>query len=485
MNTRSIRFRLIAWHAALLGIIFLLLAVSIYIGVKLHLEKNLGHSHLRWARQIGLSLASRLGGSGEPLVIEEIKARFAPEANRRFIRVTRPDKSVMYISGVPQDESFNPVDVPLLQNVVSKPFTRKIPLANGRTLLVVALPMEALGETYLVESGTPLDNVEDFLHQLLFWMALSFPILVGLSVVGGHHLINQALAPVEKTCRTAEQITLQNLSQRLPVTASGDELERLATALNLMIARLDDAFRHNRRFMADASHEMRTPLTVIRGELESLTQHPRAPREIREALGSLLEEAESLAGIVENLFAIARFDGGEVQAKWTQFDMAKLAVNTAEQMLLLAEDKQISITWNAPGPVLVEGDSPRIKQVVVNLLDNAIKYTQPGGAIRLSVWNDEKHAILEVADNGMGVPLKDQAHIFERFYRVDKARSRELGGAGLGLAIVKSICAAHGGTVQVQSTEGQGSCFKVALPLISVSSQSIQELASGASHVRS
>jgi signal transduction histidine kinase len=470
MNTRSIRFRLIAWHAALLGGIFLLLAVSIYIGVKLHLEKNLSDIHVRWARQIGLSLVAKMGISGEAVVIDEIKGRFAPEANRRFIRVSRPDKSIMYVSGIPQDQSFDPSRVPLPRSLVSKPTTHKIPVSNGHTLLVVALPMDAIGGTYQVESGTPLDSVQDFLHQLLFWMALSLPVLVGLSVVGGHHLLNQALAPVEKTCRTAEQITLQNLSQRLPVTASGDELERLATALNLMIARLEDAFRHNRRFMADASHEMRTPLTVIRGELESLAQHPEAPQDIKSSLGNILEEAEALAGIVENLFAIARFDGGEVQAKWTNFDFAKLVVGTAEQMLLLAEDKQITITWDAATPVMVQGDSARMKQVVVNLLDNAIKYTQPGGSIQISVRGDERNAILEVVDNGMGIPLKDQPYIFERFYRVDKARTRELGGAGLGLAIVKSICAAHGGTVEVHSSEGHGSRFKVELPIIAVSS---------------
>src|SRR4051812_36443014 len=225
MNTRSIRFRLIAWHAALLGAIFLLLAVSIYFGVKLHLEKNLSDIHLRWARQIGLSLASGIGITGEAVVIEEIKGRFAPEANRRFIRVTRPDKSLMYTSGPPHDQSFDPASIPVLQSPVSKPLTRKVSLANGRTLLVVALPMQALGGTYQVESGTLLDTVQDFLHQLLFWMALALPVLVALSVLGGHLLINQALAPVEKTCRTAEQITLQNLSQRLPVSASGDELE--------------------------------------------------------------------------------------------------------------------------------------------------------------------------------------------------------------------------------------------------------------------
>jgi signal transduction histidine kinase len=150
-----------------------------------------------------------------------------------------------------------------------------------------------------------------------------------------------------------------------------------------------------------------------------------------------------------------------------QFDLAKLATSTAEQMCLLAEDKGISISSNAPDEVLVEGDRARLKQVIVNLLDNAIKYTPAGGKIGLSVTSRSGLAILEVEDTGMGIPAVSRPHIFERFFRVDKARSRELGGAGLGLSIVKSICAAHGGQVDFQSTEGVGSLFKVELPLAS------------------
>jgi heavy metal sensor kinase len=278
-------------------------------------------------------------------------------------------------------------------------------------------------------------------------------------------LVKRALSPVDKIAASAERISSQNLSERLPVAQTGDELERLSIALNHMVERLDQAFQYSRRFVADASHELRTPLTVLRGEIESVVQEPRLPAEWRERMGSALEEVERLANIVEGLFAISRLDAGEAQAEWVRFDLGQLAAATTDQMFLLAEDKKIALACTAPKGVWVEGDRARLKQVVVNLLDNAIKYTAEGGEIALTVSTIDSKAVLEVVDNGIGIPPEALPRIFDRFYRVDKARSRDLGGAGLGLSIVKSICTAHHGRVEASSTPGQGSRFRVELPL--------------------
>ena len=270
---------------------------------------------------------------------------------------------------------------------------------------------------------------------------------------------------MDKIATSAERISSHNLSERLPVAQTGDELERLSIALNHMIQRLDEAFQYSRRFMADASHELRTPLTVLRGELESCLQEPTLAPEWRERLGSALEEVERLASIVEGLFAISRLDAGEAAAEWVKLDLARLAAATADQMSLLAEDKNIQVTCAAAEPVWVEGDQARLKQVVVNLLDNAIKYTLQDGTVALTVCAIDSKAVLEVADNGIGIPTEALPRVFDRFFRVDKARSRELGGAGLGLSIVKSICTAHHGRVEASSLPGQGSRFRVELPL--------------------
>jgi signal transduction histidine kinase len=270
---------------------------------------------------------------------------------------------------------------------------------------------------------------------------------------------------VDQIIRSAEQISSHNLSERLPVPHTRDELERLSTALNHMIRRLDEGFQHSQRFLADASHELRTPLTIIQAELEAVVENAESTPAVRELAGSGLEEVEQLRTIVEGLFALSRLDAGEALEQSAPFDLAELAATTADQMCLLAEDRNISITCHSPEKVMVNGDRARLKQVIVNLLDNAIKYTPQCGAIHVRVVARERKASLEVSDNGMGIPNEALSLVFERFFRVDKARSRALGGAGLGLSIVRSICTAHAGRVEVQSKEGEGSRFIVELPL--------------------
>jgi len=270
---------------------------------------------------------------------------------------------------------------------------------------------------------------------------------------------------VAEITRAAEQITQHNTSERMPVAHTGDELEKLSLSLNRMIARLDDALRNSTRFVADASHELRTPLTILYGELEMLAQDDDLPEETRDRILSLLEEVGELGKIVEQLFALSRLDAGEAQTEWKALDLAELARTTADQMSLLAEDKHILIGCDASQPVVIEGDRARIKQIVVNLLDNAIKYTPENGSIQLSVNALNGQAVLEVSDNGIGIPAEALPHVCERFFRVDQSRSAESVGAGLGLSIVKSICTAHGAQVDVQSIVRQGSCFRVRFPL--------------------
>jgi heavy metal sensor kinase len=290
------------------------------------------------------------------------------------------------------------------------------------------------------------------------------PVVAIVALGGGYVLVRRSLAAVDEISASAQRISSHNLSERLPVPNTGDELERLSRALNHMIERLEAAFQHSRRFIADASHELRTPLTVLRGEIEDCVQDPALPEETRVRLGSALEEVERLALIVEGLFAISRLDTGEAQAKWARFDFADLVAATSDQMSLLAEDKEIKVEGQYAAGLIVEGDKSRMKQVVVNLLDNAIKYTPRGGSVKLTVGRKASHAVLEVEDSGIGIPQNALPRVFDRFFRVDDARSRELGGAGLGLSIVKSICSAHNGRVDVTSTEGKGSCFRVELP---------------------
>jgi heavy metal sensor kinase len=466
VNTRSIRFRLVVWYAGLLTVIFVLLGALMFFQLKGYLENNLLESQARRARQIAETLLVNVKQTGEPYVASQVRALYAPELSDRFIRITRSDGTVLYVSGPPNDQSFDPADVPAAGASPQREVTRKQTLPDGRALLIASFRAAANGSSpYWVEAGAPTLAIETMLHHLLRLLGFGLPVVLLVAVGGGGLLVRRALMPVDQISGKAEKITQHNLSERLPVTRTGDELERLSISLNHMITRLDDAFQNSKRFVADASHELRTPLTVLRGELEHLTLDPRLAPEPRERLGSLLEEVERLSKIVERLFALSRLDAGEAQAEWVPFDLAELAAGTADQMALLAEDKKISLTRDFASRVPVEGDRTRLKQVVVNLLDNAIKYTPEGGAVHLKVAKTNGHALLEVADTGVGIPPGAVPHVFERFFRVDQARSREPEGAGLGLAIVKSICNAHGGKVEVESAVGRGSRFRVTLPL--------------------
>jgi signal transduction histidine kinase len=193
---------------------------------------------------------------------------------------------------------------------------------------------------------------------------------------------------------------------------------------------------------------------------------PQTGSGTREMLASLLEEVDRLATVVDGLLALSRLDTGEASAAWVKFDLAELVVTTADQMSLLAEDKRISVVCEASQRVMAEGNRALLKQVVVNVLDNAIKYTPSGGMVRLKVALQDGRGVLEISDTGMGIPPEALPHVFERFYRVERSRSRGQGGAGLGLSIVKSICAAHGAVVEVQSTPEQGSRFGIRFPLL-------------------
>jgi heavy metal sensor kinase len=462
---------LIVWYASLLAGGFILLGAAAYVALERYLVGALKESQLRRARQIAQLAREESKNSLLSNVGSEIEARYAPGLNDRFVRVSRENGEVLYLSSTPASLTFSPSTLPP-PVWPSRPETvQRASLGNSREMLLTShtLTLEG-GARYLIETGALLDEVQQDLRQWLILLIAGLPVVAAIAVGGGYFLIKRALTPVDQIAATAERIGSHNLSQRLPVSHTGDELERLSITLNRMIQRLEEAFQHSRRFMADASHELRTPLTVLRGELEAFVGEPGLAPEMREHVGSALEELERLVNIVEGLFAISRLDAGEAQAELVKFDLGKLAASTTDQMSLLGEDKNIHITCAAANDVWVEGDRARMKQVVVNLLDNAIKYTPQGGAVDLKVGARDGKAVLEVTDNGIGIPKDSLPRVFERFYRVDEARSRELGGAGLGLSIVKSICTAHHGQVEATSSPGHGSVFRIELPLTSAPS---------------
>src|SRR5258708_3069857 len=276
----------------------------------------------------------------------------------------------------------------------------------------------------------------------------------------------------------AAKIGRKRLGERLPVIPTGDELERLTHSLNGMIDRLEDALNHNHRFSADASHELRTPLTIMRGELEEMLRIEALPPQAVENLVSTLEEIDRMSRIVNSLMAITRLDAGGERMTMQVLDLSALVRTTMDHMCLLGEEKGLPLNCACEQEVYVYADPMRIKQVLVNLIDNAIKYTQPGGGspevprqepgrgrVDIAVFASGSSACLKIADQGIGIAPEVLPHVFDRFYRADFARSRDAGGVGLGLAIVKAIVTAHDGSVSITSTLDQGSIVLVQLPL--------------------
>ena len=324
MNARSLRFQLIAWYAGLLTVCFALIGVVTYLALQNSLVGALRETQLRRARQVGQLLLEQAQNHSEARVGREVELRYAPGANDRFVRVTRGDGTLLYLSDAPREQNFAPDDVPSLSGA-SAESNRIVDLGGGRNMLIAAHEVTVPGGVrYWIETGAPMDDVNAALRQWLILLLDRLPIAAMVAIGGGSFLVKRALSPVDRIAASAERISSQNLSERLPVTHTGDELERLSTALNHMIERLDEAFQYSRRFVADASHELRTPLTVLRGDIESFVQERELPHDWRERLGSALEEVERLANIVEGLFAISRLDAGEAQAEWVRFDLAQL-----------------------------------------------------------------------------------------------------------------------------------------------------------------
>ena len=468
MSFTSLRTRVTTWYVGLLAAALLVFGAALYLSARDYLISTLKSSLQGEADGISANFLSAEESKGTQWMSGEIVEAYAPEQSGRLIRITRQDGAVLYQSGATREADIGPKDFPPVKLAEFRQSFREEAGRKSDPLLICSKPYtSASGRQYLVETGASLAPVERVLYTLLRTLCLITPLILVAAAFGGHFLMGRPLLPLTALANHAERIGTHTLGERLPVIASGDEMERMSHSLNRMITRLEDALDHDRRFSADVSHELRTPLTILRGELEQLSQSPGLLEAQRDALGSALEEIVRMARIVENLLAIARVDSGTEAMDRQCVDLSAIAEWIADQMHLLAAEKRISLYCTTPGPVQIIADPARVKQVLVNLLDNAIKYTPEGGNIGIVVRLMQDKALLEVRDTGIGIPSESLPHVFKRFFRSDEARSRESGGTGLGLSIVQAICHAHGGSVNIESTEGLGTTVRVGLPLFS------------------
>jgi len=326
--------------------------------------------------------------------------------------------------------------------------------------------IEVNGRAYTVQTGVPADQIIATLSRFRRYLLMLAPLVLFAAASGGYWLSRKALRPVDAITRTARSIGGGNLGDRVEKLTTGDELQRLSDTLNEMLKRIEGAFLRVTQFTADASHELRTPISLIRTEAEIALRKSRGNEEYREALRHVLLEAEKTSTLVEELLTLARTDSGRESLHLTLLDLCSAIGETANEWRQLVESRNLQFRQAiANSDLAVLADRRAIQRLLAILLDNAVKYTPPPGVVELRLEGRDDKAVITVRDSGIGIIEQDQARIFERFYRADKARSRALGGAGIGLAIADWIVQQHRGSIAVQSSIGNGSSFVVELPL--------------------
>ena len=481
-STFSLRARATSWYVGLLAVALVVCNIGVYVGVRTYLKLSLQRALSGTGQTIADDFLDKLPSKGESWVLGEVRESYEASPSDRYVRLSVSDR-VLYQTADLRDPIIRLEDVVLPRLSREAAFHRQT--VDNHVVMTYALPYRAAdGRIIEVEAGTSLNSMQQTLHSLLRILLVATVLTLIAAAIGGYWLMKMPLRPLVVLAEKAENIGRKEMGERLPVIPTGDELERLTHSLNRMIERLEDSLAHNYRFSADASHELRTPLTIMRGEMEEILQIDDLPAQAVENLVSTLEEVDRMSRIVNSLMTITRLDAGGERMDRKVLDLSALVRSTVEHLRLLAEEKELALTAVCDGPVLVYADPMRMKQVLVNLIDNAIKYTPSrsanageteDGDIRVHLSRAGSHADLKIADHGVGVSKAALPHVFERFYRADFARNRVAGGVGLGLAIVKSIVAAHDGTVTIASVPGSGSTVWVRLPLATLAESTAME----------
>jgi heavy metal sensor kinase len=322
-------------------------------------------------------------------------------------------------------------------------------------------------QSFEIHTAVPTEPFDQALDRFRLIEQETLPVLVLLASLLGYWLSAKSLAPVDRIIRTAEQVGVDNLSRRLEVPEPRDELRRLTETLNAMLGRIETSFQRITQFTADASHDLRTPVAVIRTSAELSLRRPRTPADYREALQKILQTSIETSELLENLLTLARTDAGAIGMEMHRLDLGQHVRKAQEHARILSSDKQLDLSLRVPeSPVWVRADAVAIDRLLLILVDNAVKYTPRGGKCEIELLCQSEHAEITVRDTGLGIPENDLSSIFERFTRVNRARSRDIPGSGLGLAIARWITDVHGGTISAQSRIGCGSAFQVRLPAL-------------------
>ncbi len=472
----NIRLRLTLWYTAILFIILLIFSVSLYVALESTLFVSLDTHLQQEAAQVigGLEFIGRESDDkydddevAAALTVSGLRLRYVPEEGVLW-RIFDRNGQVLVDPGYFKDAIFRndalPTDYARLEYAT---------LADNVPVKVYTVPFVIEGRgAGIVQIAESYHHIQQVQQLLVFLLAIGIPFTILATTAGGWFLATHALQPIDRITSAARQISASDLNRRLNMNLPNDEIGRLATTFDDMLARLEAGFDQQKRFIADASHEMRTPLTILKGEVDVTLNRPRTAATYRETLELVDETTNQLIALVEELFLLARADNQQLPLQLTRFNLAELISRAASRLVAQAEKRNVALHIDIPPALPIVADADKLTRLVLNLVSNAIKYTRPGDDVTVSVAAEGRFATLTIADTGPGIPAEHLAHLFDRFYRVDKARSRSASvtdtnssGAGLGLSIVKRLVDLHNGRIDVASEVGQGTTFVVWLPL--------------------
>ena len=485
----SIRVQLTLWFILVFAVLILVFGAIFYVNLRTSLETSFDNSLVQRTQQIAAGIDEEKGtitihdvtGALPGLVdpdanssSEETPTPLASSTGKTFadvnlgtlVRILNARGGTVYVS-----PAFLALDTPSIS--VSQPlhggtWQGTVSARNGQTVGLYSSPLVDTGVVYgVVQVGESLGPLDNTMRSVVIELLLIAPFVLLLGAIGSYWLSARAFAPIKRLTRTARRIEVGDLHERVPVPHSKDEVHSLALTFNEMIGRLDKAFTRQHRFVADASHELRTPVAAIRSMTDvALAQNkPADSEEYLTILRDVNVQAEQLSHLISDLLELARTDENQLLLEHEPVRLDLLTADVAATIETLAAEHGITVEVVTHGPVTVLGDEVRLIQVLMNLIDNAIAYTNAGGKVVLEVSIQNQKACLSIRDTGIGIAAEHLEHIFERFYRVDPARSRAVGGTGLGLAIIEWFIHAHDGNISVESQVGKGTTFTVTLPI--------------------
>jgi two-component system, OmpR family, heavy metal sensor histidine kinase CusS len=449
----SIRLRLTFWYGVVLSVILVAFGASVYVLMRHHLLALTDSGLAEELTELGDDAEQVSSPSG-------LGPRYAQHEDYN-LQVTTPDGRILFYGDRLEAEKL-PFDRSRLSPSRTL-YSTHVVGELGRLRVATRLMSGSHGPL-VIQAATSLKPFDLASRQLLAVLLVTGATAVACSLGIGYLLARKALAPVDRMVAAADEITATRLDRRLEITCADDELGRLGRTLNDMIERLERSFSRIHQFTADAAHELRTPLAVIRSSAEVALREPRSPEQDRRVLEEIVDETERLGRIVAQLLDLCREDQGLVIASHRVLRLDSLAHEVAELMQIAAEEKGVQLSALDLSPGRVRGDADRLRQLLINVLDNAIKYTPSGGLVTVKSTTASGRVLVEVTDTGAGIPAEHVQDVFERFYRLDESRSRGIGGTGLGLALCRSIAEAHRGRIWIESEPGLGT--KVSLELL-------------------